>query len=195
MDSRAPGPAERATERPLGPAARASTLDTLDALYAAHHRQAIGLAYHLLGDVGEAEEIAQEAFLAVWRSASRYDPEKGSTRTWLLAMVRNRAIDRLRARRRRPVHQLDDSLDLPDGTDLVSQAAASIDAQAARLALAGLAPEQRQVIELAYFGGLSHAEIAAQTATPVGTVKGRIRLALNHLRTALGVAPDALATP
>lgn len=195
MDSTAPGPGEQAAERSARAPSGATRLDSLEALYEAHHRQAIGLAYHLLGDLGEAEEVAQEAFLGVWRAGSRYDPQKGSTRTWLLAMVRNRAIDRLRARRRRPVRQLDDSLDMPDGNDLVSQAAASIDAQAARLALASLAPEQRQVIELAYFGGLSHAEIAAHTATPVGTVKGRIRLALNHLRTALGVAPDALATP
>jgi RNA polymerase sigma-70 factor (ECF subfamily) len=102
-------------------------------------------------------------------------------------MVRNRCIDVLRARRRRPVQPLIEGLDPPDASDVPQEAASNVDAESARRALESLPPEQQQVIELAYFGGLSHSEIASQLSAPIGTVKGRIRLALDHLRTAMGV--------
>ena len=108
-------------------------------------------------------------------------------------MVRNRSIDVLRARRRRPVQPLAEGVDPPDTTDVLAQAASNVDAASARAALDTLSPEQKQVIELAYFGGLSHTEIAAQLAAPIGTVKGRIRLGLDHLRVAMGVPQDALS--
>ena len=108
-------------------------------------------------------------------------------------MVRNRSIDVLRARRRRPVQPLVEGEDPPAAEDVPAQAASNIDADAARVALNSLPPEQKQVIELAYFGGLSHTEIAAQLAAPVGTVKGRIRLGLDRLRVAMGVPQDALS--
>jgi RNA polymerase sigma-70 factor, ECF subfamily len=107
--------------------------------------------------------------------------------------VRNRAIDLLRARRRRPVQPLAEGVDLPDSADVTSQAVSNIDAQSAFEALKSLPPEQKQVIELAYFGGLSHTEIAAQLAAPIGTVKGRIRLGLDRLRVAMGVPQDVLS--
>ena len=169
-------------------------LASLEALYEAHHRQAIGLAYRVLGNLGEAEEVVQEVFLAAWRAGDRYDPEKGSTRTWLLSMVRNRSIDYLRARKRRPSQPLDEILDPLDVTDVPSEAATNVDGAVARQALAQLPPEQREVIELAYFAGLTHSEIAAQLSAPIGTVKGRIRLALDRLRVQLGVPRDALST-
>jgi len=175
------------------PRATVPDLADLEALYDAHHRQAIGLAYRILGDMGDAEEAVQEVFLSAWRSGHTYDPARGSTHTWILSMVRNRSIDVLRARRRRPVQPLAEGVDLPDATDVPAQAVSNVDAASARAALDSLPPEQKQVIELAYFGGLSHTEIAAQLAAPIGTVKGRIRLGLDHLRVAMGVPRDALS--
>jgi len=175
------------------PRATVPDLADLEALYDAHHRQAIGLAFRILGDMGDAEEAVQEVFLSAWRSGHTYDPSRGSTHTWILSMVRNRSIDVLRARRRRPVQPLAEGVDPPDTTDVPAQAASNVDAASARAALDTLPPEQKQVIELAYFGGLSHTEIAAQLAAPIGTVKGRIRLGLDHLRVAMGVPQDALS--
>jgi len=171
----------------------APELADLEALYDAHHRQAIGLAYRMLGDLGDAEEVVQEVFLSAWRSGHTYDPSRGSTHTWILSMVRNRSIDLLRARRRRPVQPLVEGVDVPDTADVTSQAVSNVDAQSAYEALKALPPEQKQVIELAYFGGLSHSEIATQLAAPIGTVKGRIRLGLDRLRVAMGVPQDALS--
>jgi RNA polymerase sigma-70 factor (ECF subfamily) len=108
-------------------------------------------------------------------------------------MVRNRSIDVLRARRRRPVQSMPETLDPPDASDVPSEAVSNVDAETARRALSTLPPEQKQVIELAYFSGLSHSEIAAQLAAPIGTVKGRIRLGMDRLRVALGVPQDALS--
>lgn len=176
------------------PQAPAPELADLEALYDAHHRQAIGLAYRLLGDLGDAEEAVQEVFLAAWRSGHTYDAARGSTHTWILSMVRNRSIDVLRARKRRPVQPLVEGLDPPDASDVPSEAVSNVDVQAARVALEALPPEQKQAIELAYFAGLSHSEIAAQLAAPIGTVKGRIRLGLDRLRNLMGVQLDALST-
>ena len=169
-----------------GPAT-APGLGTLEALYDAYHRQALGLALRVLGDLGEAEEVVQEAFLAAWRAGHTYDPERGSTRTWLLTLVRNRAIDVVRARRRRPVQPLDEMFDLPDTSDVQLQAALNVEAEQVAEAMVKLPIEQRETLELAYVSGFSHAEIAARVGVPVGTVKGRIRLGLDRLRQALGV--------
>ncbi|MDQ3809096.1 MAG: sigma-70 family RNA polymerase sigma factor [Chloroflexota bacterium] len=174
--------------------ARAPELARLEALYDAHHRQALGLAYRLLGNMNDAEECVQEVFLSAWRSGHTYDAVRGTTHAWLLSMVRNRSIDILRARKRRPVQPLAEGMEPPDISDVPAQAVANVDAQAARAALDSLPAEQKQAIELAYFGGLSHSEIADQLAAPLGTVKGRIRLGLDRLRTLMGVQLDALST-
>lgn len=162
-------------------------IGALEELYDAYHRQALGVALRVLGDMGEAEEVVQEAFLAAWRAGHTYDPERGSARTWILTLVRNRSIDVIRARQRRPVQPLDEAFDPPDATDVPLQAALNVDAARASEALYRLPPDQREAIELAYASGLSHTEIAARLQVPVGTVKGRIRLGLDRLRMALGV--------
>jgi RNA polymerase sigma-70 factor (ECF subfamily) len=109
-------------------------------------------------------------------------------------MVRNRCIDVLRARRRRPVEPLPETIDPAADLNVSEEAVAFADASTARAALAALPEEQRQVIELAYFRGLSHTEIAGELSLPVGTVKGRIRLAMDRLRVALGVIQFRAAT-
>ena len=126
----------------------APELADLEPLYDAHHRQAIGLAYRMLGDLGDAEEVVQEVFLSAWRSGHTYDPSRGSTHTWILSMVRNRSIDLLRARRRRPVQPLVEGVDVPDTADVTSQAVSNVDAQSAYEALKALPPEQKQELIL-----------------------------------------------
>jgi RNA polymerase sigma-70 factor, ECF subfamily len=168
-------------------------LAALESLYEAYHRQAIGLAYRLLGDRGDAEDVVQDAFLALWRSMDRYDPERGSVRTWLLTIVRNRALDVLRSRRAHPASPLDESVPFADGTDLVRLVEARIDGARARNALAELPDEQRRTIEMAYLAGLSHSQIASRTDEPLGTIKGRVRLGLQRLRLILQAPPTVTA--
>ena len=154
------------------------------ALYDEHARAVYALAYRMLRDRGAAEDVAQEAFLSVWRSRHAYDAALGSTRTWLLAVTRHRAIDALRRRRSHLV--LDGEpfeLEAPDRTD--EEALRAEDAAAVRHALLDLPDGQRRVVELAYFDGLSQTEIAARMLIPLGTVKGRMRLALEKLASTL----------
>jgi RNA polymerase sigma-70 factor (ECF subfamily) len=157
-------------------------LDWLAALYDTYHRQALGLAIGVLGERAEAEDVVQEAFLVAWRARGLYDANRGSMKSWFLTLVRNRAIDALRARRVRSTEPLD-----PDGPhaaadDPARDVLAHLDQAWLVAALAQLPLEQRRVVELAYFGGLTHQEIAAQLAIPLGTVKSRIRLGLDRLR-------------
>ena len=160
----------------------ATKLATLETLYEGHHRVAIGLAYGILGNRSDAEEAVQEAFLSVWRALATFDPRAGSIRTWLLSVVRHRAIDVLRARRRRPECVLEEHESPIDPGAVDSAAIASADREYVLGLIAGLPAAQWEVLELAYFAGLSHTEIAERLGLPVGTVKGRIRLALDRLR-------------
>jgi RNA polymerase sigma-70 factor (ECF subfamily) len=132
-----------------------------------------------------AEDVTQEALLAMWRSATRYDRSRGSVRTWALGIVHNRAVDALRRsgvheRRRASDEGIEESLEAPERTD--AQAIGNAASHEIRGALEELPLEQRRVIELAYFGGFTHIEIASMLDTPVGTVKGRMRLGLHKLR-------------
>ena len=161
----------------------------LAALYDRHGRLAFGVAYRILGERGAAEEVVQEAFLAVWRHADRYRPERGAARAWLLTIVHHAAIDRRRGRHKRELTDVplaDVAFGLESGTeDAFAVVAAGIEAERVRRALAELPPEQRQAIDLAFFGGLTHQEVAEHTGEPLGTVKGRMRLGLRKLRVLL----------
>lgn len=159
----------------------------LGALYDRHGRQVFAAAYRMTGSPEVAEEVVQDAFLAVWRRAEQYVPARGDVRGWLLAIVRNRAVDHLRARQARPQRAgaVEDFTALA-GTDNTEGAALQVlEATAVRAAVATLPPAQRLTVELAYFAGLSYPEVAARMGAPLGTVKGRMRLALISLRGAL----------
>ena len=162
-----------------------------ETLYDRHRAQAFGLAVRLTGRRGSAEEVTQDAFLGLWRKAGNYDPGRGSVRAWLLTFVRYRAIDSLRsgARRERNV-DLDSAaerLEAPDRTDDVVEGRE--ESRHARRLVKELPADQREVIELAYFGGMTQGEIAAKVGIPLGTVKGRSRLALEKLRRSVTTDP------
>ncbi len=170
----------------------------LTVLYDRHGRVAFGLAYRILRDADTAEEVVQDAFLRVWQHGASFDPALGSVRTWLLAIVRHRAIDARRGRQRRHgQRQADVGLDavaprlaVPDAW---SEVALRLQRERVQTALRALPPAQRRAIELAYFEGLTHREIAARAGLPPGTVKGRLRLGLQKLRRLLG--DDRPASP
>jgi RNA polymerase sigma-70 factor (ECF subfamily) len=163
-------------------------------LYDRHSAQAFGLALYITKRSGVAEEVTQDAFLGLWRSASRFDPHQATLRTWLLSMVRHRGIDALRrhAKQNRDV-EFDDlvagRLEATERPD--EQVADAEQARQARELLTGLPATQRQVIELGFFNGLSQTEIAAKLGAPVGTVKGRQRLALAKMHRTLAATPQA----
>jgi RNA polymerase sigma-70 factor (ECF subfamily) len=162
--------------------------DGLAELYDRHAGRLLGLARRILGDGGEAEEVLQEVFLFAWRSASSFDPARGQVLTWLLIATRCRAIDRLRARRpasRPEIRSLDEvsATGGPAAPDDVEAASSGKQWESICRAAVGQLPEdQRRAVELAYFEGLTHQEIAARTSTPLGTVKTRVRLGLMKLR-------------
>ena len=159
-------------------------LDALETLYDRYKTMAYSIAYRITNDATLAEDVVQDAFLGAWRNAARYVEGRGSVKTWLLSIVHHRAIDAVR--RRRPTTELPDA-DLPPPTaltlpDVWAEVAAGLDADTVRAAMATLSDVQREAIELAYFGGLTQQEIADRTATPLGTVKSRMRLGLLAMR-------------
>jgi RNA polymerase sigma-70 factor (ECF subfamily) len=163
----------------------ANDADAFEVVLERHSDAAFSLAYRICGRRSLAEDIAQEAFLSVWRSGARYDRARGSVRTWTLGIVHNRAVDALRRsgvhdRRRASDEGIEETLEAPERTE--TQALDNAVSQEIRGALGELPAEQRRVIELAYFGGFTHLEIASMLGTPVGTVKGRMRLGLHKLR-------------
>ena len=159
-----------------------------EAVYERHSGAAFSLAYRMVGRGNVAEDVVQEAFLSIWRSGARYERARGSVRTWVLGIVHHRAIDQLRrssvhSKRRASDEGLEERLESGERTDV--EVARRDEAQAIRTAMESLPPEQSHVIELAYFGGFTHTEIADILETPVGTVKGRMRLGLEKLRNTL----------
>jgi RNA polymerase sigma-70 factor (ECF subfamily) len=160
-----------------------------EVVYDRHAGAAFSLAYRMCGQRSLAEDVVQEGFLALWRSGSRYDRSRGSVRTWILGIVHNRAIDSLRRRAAHDIARVSDEgieerVAAPERTDL--EFARRDEAREIREALEQLPDEQRRAIELAYFGGLTHVEIASMLDVPVGTIKGRMRLGLAKMRMALG---------
>ncbi len=174
----------RADEELMGLVA-AGDSDAFEVVFERHADAAFSLAYRICGRQSLAEDVVQEALLSLWRSGARYDRARGSVRTWTLGMVHNRAIDALRRsgvheRRRASAEGIEESLEAPERTD--TQVIDNATAEHMRAALAELPADQRRVVQLAYFGGFTQAEIATILETPIGTVKGRMRLALQKLR-------------
>jgi RNA polymerase sigma-70 factor (ECF subfamily) len=167
---------------------REGDADAFEVIYDRHCGVAFSLAYRMCGRRAGAEDVMQEAFLALWRSGARYDHTRGSVRNWILRIVHNRAVDALRrggVREGRHFHEEGLLERVPGSEHTEEQALASEQAQEVQGALRALPREQSRVVELAYFGGFTHTEIASMLQMPVGTVKGRMRLGLAKLRLAL----------
>lgn len=216
MDPR-PGPASYTREEQRGRAPRATAPrthsdgelqliqrmaagdeDALGELYDRWRRIVFAVALRIIGDPHDAEEVLADTFWQAWRQAPRYDRERGSVGTWLVTMARSRALDRARADVRRTAGDERGIAEGPDSEAARQRTAEPADAPVERAeetgivrqALTELPAEQRETLELAYFGGLSQSEIAERLTIPLGTVKTRLRLALRKLRDRLAVLRD-----
>jgi RNA polymerase sigma-70 factor (ECF subfamily) len=161
--------------------------EALELLYDRYAGAVYSLAVHMLRDRGAAEEVAQDAFLNVWRRASSFRPERGKVAAWLFSIAHHRVIDEVRRRRRREQTHVFHDVDLAnhpsdDAGDPLAYAILQVRRSILREAMSALRPEQREVVALAYYGGLTHSEIAERLNQPLGTVKTRMRLALKKLR-------------
>jgi RNA polymerase sigma-70 factor (ECF subfamily) len=158
----------------------------LSALYDESSRYVYGLALRILRDTADAEEITIDVYAQVWRSAAAFVAQRGSVMSWLVTLTRSRAIDRLRtqaAKGRRKEDTLDTQFSLQDPSETPEESAALVqERKRIRAALNQLPAEQRELIELAYYSGLSHSELASKLGQPLGTVKTRIRLGMMKLR-------------
>ena len=169
------------------PLAAAADASAFRVVLERHGDSAFGLAYRMCGTRSTAEDITQDALLTAWRKAGRYDAARGSLRTWILTIVHNRAVDVLRgaARHTARLAASDEGVEYleiaaPQQTD--TEAIGNVRADTVRRALGELPEPQRQAIELAYYGGFTHTEIAAMLDEPLGTIKGRMRIGLHKLR-------------
>lgn len=180
----AAAPASPSADEALLEGLRQGEAAAVEALYDRYHSVALGLALRVVRNYELAEDVVQEAFLAVWRQAASYRAERGTVRTWLLSIVHHRAVDRLR-RRDVPAAALEEPLPDTGQPELWEQAASAIQSEHVRAALRALPAEQRSTVVLAYFDGLSCQQIADRLRLPLGTVKGRMRLALQKLRVLL----------
>jgi RNA polymerase sigma-70 factor, ECF subfamily len=183
-------PAERRTYREDGDlAAGLSRRDPLamEVLYDRLGRQAFGLAYRILGDGPAAEDVVQEAFLTVWRQADRIDAARGKLSSFVLTVVHHKAIDALRVKRGQVARQVPtDVADIEkSGADVSERVIQSLNRDEVRTALSAVPDDQRRAIEMAYYEGLTHLEIAEALRLPLGTVKSRLRLGLEKMRSAL----------
>ena len=179
------------TDEELMLALRQKSLAALEELYDRHHRVALAVAYRVLEDGHLAEDVIQVAFLAVWRQPESFRVELGSARSWLLSIVRHRAIDVTRGSSyKRERFSLDEDVVESRFTDVWQEVNRVLDREVVRRAVAELPPEQTEVIMQAYFGGYTQQEIAVRTQVPLGTVKGRMRLAMQKLKSILTLADE-----
>jgi RNA polymerase sigma-70 factor (ECF subfamily) len=165
----------------------AGDTDALGELYDRYGSLAYSVALRVLGDPGRSEDVVQDAFLKLWNGAGEFDPSRGALRTWLMTAVRNRSIDYLRGRgaHERAERELPVEVAAESASDPWREVSMSLEREAVRDAIDNLPSEQRQAVELAYFGGYSHREIAEMTRVPLSTVKGRMRLALEKMHSYL----------
>jgi len=164
---------------------RSGDLAALGELYDRYASEALALALRIVADRSEAEDVVHDAFVAFWRAIERFDPSRGSVRPWLMTLVRNRAIDRLRGRSANRDAPLDEILPGGGVNPTWEATLRRLSVAEVREALDQLPPEQRQAIELAYFGGYTYREVAKLTGVPEGTTNGRLRLGLAKLRSLL----------
>ena len=160
-------------------------LTALAALYDRYGRIAYALAYRILGESEAAEDVVHDGFISAWRGAASYRSERGNVRGWLLSIVHHRAVDVLRRKTTFRPAPLEAAESRPADDDTAEEATRNVEHASVREALEGLPPAQRRTIELAYFGGYTHVELAALMGVPLGTVKGRMRIGLQKLRRAL----------
>ena len=160
----------------------------LTALYDQWSGRVHTIALWILKDADDAEDVVEETFWQVWRTAGQFDRARASASAWLSMIARSRALDRLRARRR----YLERTAEAAQGLTIAVEPEPVETTPRLAQALDSLPPEQREALHLAFFAGLSHAEIAARTAQPLGTIKTRIRLAMEKLRLSLGFRRDQL---
>jgi RNA polymerase sigma-70 factor, ECF subfamily len=153
-------------------------------LYDRHSRAAYSLAYRMMGEKHAAEDLVQDGFLKVWRGAESYRVERGSVRTWILSIIHNRGIDQLRstASRRRTQEKVEASAPVSQPSEAFAETLRNSQRDQVREALGTLPQEQLKILELAYFSGYTHVEIAELLSLPLGTVKGRMRLGLKKIR-------------
>jgi RNA polymerase sigma-70 factor, ECF subfamily len=168
----------------LMPLVEVGDAEALAALYDRHGRMAYSLAYRMMGEKQEAEDVVQEAFIKVWRSAGGYRVGRGSVRTWILSIVHNRGIDQIRshARRGRMQDKVEASAPTSEPSEAFAETWHNTQQEQVREALNTLPQEQLKILELAYFSGYTHVEIAERLELPLGTVKGRMRLGLQKIR-------------
>ena len=160
-------------------------LTALAALYDRYGRVAYALAYRILGEPEGAEDVVHDGFLSAWRGAASYRSERGNVRGWLLSIVHHRAVDVLRRKTTFRPAPLEVAEQRPADDDTAEEATRNVEHATVRAALEGLPQAQRRTIELAYFGGYTHVELAQIMGVPLGTVKGRMRIGLQKLRRAL----------
>ena len=167
---------------------QARDAEAFAALYDRHSRAAYSLAYRMMGERQAAEDLVQESFLKLWRASTSYRVERGSVRTWLLSIVHNRGIDQLRsiASRRRTQEKVEASAPSSQPSEAFAESWRNSQREQIREALKTLPEEQLKILELAYFSGYTHVEIAGLLGLPLGTVKGRMRLGLKKVRDYFG---------
>jgi RNA polymerase sigma-70 factor (ECF subfamily) len=158
---------------------RAGDQDAMSELYDRYGKVVYAVALRVLQDTGAAEDVLQDVFLQLWRNPDAFDASRGSLAAWLAVIARHRSIDRLR--QRRPETNIEDCV-IASGLDLADEAERALVVEKVRGALAEMNPDQRSAMELAFFQGLTHSEIAEKTGEPLGTIKTRIRTGLQQLR-------------